>query len=101
MSDGKDQPLRCEVTDGQLIIRVGIDTLAHAAASCERFYVHSKHSGPPYLTITDNEQFARDVARELESEEEDGSTPISDTLDDAIVAAHSEGSEAINYKDDE
>lgn len=100
-TEPKDLPLTVAVENDQLVVRIGIDTLAHAAAHCERFYDYDQHDSPPYVKITDTLEFARGVLRQLEAEAEDGSSIISDALDDAIVEAHGDGSEGIDYGDDD
>jgi hypothetical protein len=91
----RDQPLSVAVEGEQLVVRIGIDTLAHSAGHCPQFYDYrtSRPDGP-YKTIIDPEQLAKDVHRELLREEEDGSSPLSDLLDQAIVAAFYDGSAA-------
>ena len=90
----RDQPLRAAVEGEQVVIRIGIDTLAHAAKHCERFYDHEKHGGPPYLIVGSTRTLAKDVVRALQSEEEDGSGPLTNLFDDAIRAAYDDGSDA-------
>jgi len=80
-----DQPLKCEVKDGCLVISIGVDTLAFADQ--ERLQVK----------VTNTEGFAKDVARELANEREDGSTILTDVLDTAMEHAADNGSEYIEY----
>ncbi len=95
----KDRPLTVEVTKHELVIRIGINTLAFSAENCPRFYDGTvENADPPYVTILDNRQLAHDVCRELLSEAEDGSSPLSDVLDECIEAARDDGSEAFDYE---
>lgn len=38
MPKAKDWPLRLKIENSQLVIRIGIDTLAHSAEHCPLFY---------------------------------------------------------------
>lgn len=91
---GKDRPLGIAIEGGELVIRIGIDTLKFAAEHCPRFYSEDVLRGAmgPYVTVTDAEELAKDVRRELFREEEDGSTPFGDLLDKCIEAARDDGS---------
>lgn len=77
---GPDQPLKCEVSDGKLILSIGVDTLAFADQ--ERLQVK----------VTNPNEFAKDVARELAAEREDGSTILTDVLDLGMEKAAENGS---------
>jgi len=84
----KDTKLVCEVVDGELQIRIGVDTLKFAAEHCERFYNGSIESADgPHIRVTEAEQFAREIAGKLNDEAEDGSTVIHEMLDNAFVEA--------------
>lgn len=81
---GHDKPLTVNVTgDGELVIRIGIGTLAWASD-------HQENNNPfdekangfrRLFRVTDAVEFAREVRVELCREEEDGSTPLTDLLD--------------------
>jgi len=94
---GKDAPLRVAVQGDQLVIRIGIDTLAFSAEHCQRFYDPVTNAERPYVRVVDNDILAIDVRRELLREEEDGTNPLHVVLDNAIVAAFGNGSLA--FKD--
>lgn len=89
-----DLPLVCRVEGEQLVIRIGIDTLAFATEHCTTFYVEEQHanSGPPYCKVIDKGELATDIIRELLREREDGATPLSMLLDECIEAARDDGS---------
>lgn len=97
----RDLPLRCEVKDDQLIFRIGIETLAFSAEHCPRLWDYEKHqtSGPPWVKVVDARELANDVCAAINDEEEDGSTPLTKLLDDAIVAAFDDGS--IGFAEDD
>lgn len=98
----KNTPLSAEIENGELVIRIGIDTLAYAAERCPKFYEYDKHEQlgvEIYCKICDPAELAKDVKRELFREKEDGSSPFSDLLDECIVAARDDGSLA--FADDD
>lgn len=94
----KNLPLKCDIEDDQLVIRIGIKTLEFAAEHCPLFYDDQKRPDPPYIHVTNRDELAKDVKRELFREAEDGSSPISDVIDQAINAAYEDGSEAFEYE---
>lgn len=87
MNEKTDTPLHARVEDGQLVIRIGI----------ARLDGNECHPDFPELPITDREEWAKDVAYELERDRGDGATPISLCLDAAMKSALELGSEAIDY----
>ena len=91
----RDQPLEATVVGGQLVMRIGISTLAHAAEHCPKFYDYKRHVGPlecgPYATVDNENELANDVCRAMTHEREDGSSPMADFLDAAIVEAAEQG----------
>lgn len=70
------------VAGGWMFIGCSVDTLAHAARHSE--YVLNAAEDGTHVHITREEEFARSVARALNDEAEDGSTPISRMLDKAF-----------------
>jgi hypothetical protein len=83
----KDAPLRVEIENGELVIRVGI----------LRLDGHEYHNEIPALTFTDLERWAKDVITEMTREEEDGQTPLNMMLDNAMKAALENGSVGVDY----
>lgn len=75
---GKDQPLAYWVG---MVIEVGVDALARMVVA----------NG---FVIVDNDQLAHDVSERLDHEKKDGSTPVTDLIDKAIVDASEDGSVA-------
>ena len=96
-----EQPLKCDVIKGRLVISIGIKTLAWAS--------HSENGGPEGLEsadrggqtcrVDDNKAkfWARDVASEMKKEDETGATMLSDFIDKAMIAAADNGSEALIF----
>ena len=96
----KDQPLSCKLEGDELVIRIGIDTLAWAAQSERRetaFWEYDYTVGDlvQRWKIIDNLEWAKDVIRELNREEEDGSSPLTNLLDKASENAVDQGSIAV------
>ena len=85
-------PLRCRITKNKLIIEIGLDVLKDAAECCPIFYDDESRKEPPYIKVLDSTELANDIARSLTSEEEDGSSPLTNLLDDAIADAFYDGS---------
>ena len=82
-----------KIIGGKLVISLRIGTLAHAARNSDHFF-NCAESGTP-LKITDETVFAASVARALNREEEDGSTPITRMLDEATEWVSEQGEEGI------
>ena len=96
----REQPLHANVEGEQLVIRIGIGTLAFCAEHCNEFYDDVHASYPPYFTILNHEQWSQDVLRAMFAEREDGSSLATDFFDAAFMRAYDDGSEAI-YPSDE
>lgn len=90
-------PLKVSVKGGDLVIRIGIGTLAHAVSYADWA---NQWNGRDYVrtfAITDTQQFADDVAYAMQHEREDGSSPLSDFLDRMTEAALDDGSTGAEY----
>lgn len=86
-----DKPLGCEVEGQQLVIRIGVSTLAWAA---------KKRNGgvvPDNYRMVDKLQWAKDVANEIMHEDEVGNTMLCDMLDEAMQSAMDDGSTGLGY----
>jgi hypothetical protein len=87
-------PLTVKVERGAVVVRIGIDVLAHALKFADwaiRFDEAKDDYIQPYK-VTDADELARDVIHAMLREEEDGSTPLSDFLDAMTKAAIEDGS---------
>lgn len=82
-----------QVIDGKLVISLSVQTLAVAAGLCEYFQQCAENGYK--LKITDETVFANSVARALNREEEDGSTPITRMLDDAFEWVSEQGEDGL------
>jgi hypothetical protein len=95
-----DQPLRCTVEGEELVIRIGINTLAWAEQSERRdtpfwTYDEEKYEYVPRWKIINDLEWAKDVVREINREEEDGSSLLTNLLDKASDNALDQGSLAV------
>lgn len=81
------------IEGGRLLIALRISTLAHAAR-CSEYFWRAKEDGTP-LRITNEGVLANSVRRALNREEEDGSTPISRMLDEAVEWVAEQGEDGI------
>lgn len=86
---GRQQPLTVEVEDDRLVISIGIDALATAVTGAD-FWDEDT------MRIRDRDELARDIVRELEDEQDDGTTPVHLMIDAAAEAAVDNGSTAIS-----
>jgi hypothetical protein len=95
----KDTPLSVVIENGELKIKIGIDCLASAIARGNDFhrFDEKKDEYIRQFAITDSAKFTHDVARALQHEEEDGSTPLSKLLDEMGQAAIDDGSVGVEY----
>ena len=92
----KDTPLELGIERNQIVIRIGISTLAFSAHEKENNEYYEDDNRPKWRVINEK-QFAQDVIYAMEIEKEDGSTPLTDFLDDMIEDALDEGSLGIEY----
>lgn len=88
---GKDQPLKAEVVDGRIVISVGVETLKFCHNETEKQSEGIRGFGSGFF-ITEAEEFAKDVVRELKREREDGSSPLTDLFDKFTIESANQGS---------
>ena len=95
--------LEIKIIDGRLVISIGTETLAWAADHSDIFCPYDDNEGDwiQKYKVSDITQFAEDVAHELENEEEDGSSMITNLLDKAIERALDNGSLGVDYGKDQ
>jgi hypothetical protein len=92
----EDTPLSCKVAKGVLTISIGVNTLVFA---CNEHPDNVSDDGDGKVWSVDQRHgadFAIDVAQELRSEEEDGTTLVHLMLDKAILAAIENGSQFVD-----
>lgn len=86
----KDQPLKIEIKNDQLVISVGISAFAFATQAADAW--------PDNEVIVDESQFAKDIVHELQREDEQGSTPLHFLFDSLAQKALEQGSIAVATK---
>lgn len=88
------QQLSVVIEGGQLKISIGIALLA--------FAVQSQDSWPEEFAVVDLREFAKSMARQLQREEEDGTTPVHRMLDaaaDEVLERGDDGVDEGNVRD--
>lgn len=93
----ENMPLRCEDKEGALDMGIGKAVLRFAAENHPYFYEPDARPLTPNLKITDETVFAREVALEINREREDGSTMLTDMLDEAVKRAVENGCEGVDH----
>lgn len=94
----KDRSLCVEIKDDEIVIRVGIETVKWALE-------HHSESQPfnedmdgyeQKWIVTDSAEFAKDVKNAMLNEEEDGTTPLIEFLDEMCMSALEDGSTGVD-----
>lgn len=82
-------PLTIGVESDQLVIRIGVDTLAWCFEISDDNQPYDEKAGDfrRAFKVTDRRKFAKGVGIGLRDEEEDGSTPLTKILDAACIRA--------------
>lgn len=90
----KDKQLTIAAENDTISITIGIETLCHAVTT-----------GRPYgqgdIKITDKEAFIKNLLCELQSEQEDGTTPVHSMFDEAVNNMLENGEEGLEIDEDE
>ena len=89
-----DQPLSIELRGRELVIRVGVGTLAWAFEhdTENNQWDDEKNNFIQGWKVSDQKEFAKDVKHEALREEEDGTTPLILFFDQLCRAAADQGS---------
>jgi hypothetical protein len=85
--NGPEAPLRACIDGEAIVIRIGIDILAHAAENIQELWDHEEK-----LKVCHKVAFARDVVRMLEHEDEIGASLLTKLFDEAAIDAWEDGS---------
>jgi hypothetical protein len=95
---GVDRPLTVEISNGELVIRVGFNVIKWAAENMDANNPFDDWANDykRLWAVTDPEEFAKDVRSALLKEEEDGTTPLILLLDKACLDAIEDGSVGID-----
>lgn len=96
---GEQIPLRCEARDCAINIAIGQEVLKFAAEQHPLFWDGESAPDVPNIVITDAAIFAKEVVAEIDREREDGSTLLTDFLDEAIKRAVENGCEGVDHDD--
>jgi len=98
---GSRKHLSVKIAKGVLTISIGMATLANAIRFNPDLAAWDEVTGDELLSeITDVTLFGKELVRALESEEEDGTTPVHLMLDAAALSAIENGAEGILTGDD-
>lgn len=93
---GRDHRLDVEIVDGELRIRIGVQTLAFAA---ENPPGRGLWDDGQQVSVLNADEWAEDVRRKLLRDEEDGTTELHLLLDSAMRQACENGSAAVSVTD--
>ena len=90
------KPLSVEIEGNELVIRIGLDTLAVAVEYDPQLQVYDddldEYFGPK---VTNESKWAKEIVHALNSEEEGGTTLVHLMLDNAAMQALESGAEGI------
>jgi len=94
--------LRVEIIDGELRITLPVKTLAKAATNSPAFLrvwddLHCKS----FLSVTDEDVFAKSILRRMNDEGEDGSTLITRMFDMAFECVVEQGDDGFGFEEPE
>ena len=90
----RNQALTIEIVEGELIIRIGVDTLMTAVRGGDEW-------DDDTMTIVDSDTFAAEIANALEhNEQEDGTTDVHLAIDKAAMHVTEYGTEAVRFAED-
>ncbi len=94
----KKRPLTVGIERGELVIRVGVETLKQATDLCPLLYDGERDRCVGH--VTDPVAWATAVCLALEHEEEDGTTLVDEMLDHAISDAVDGGEDGFELFED-
>ena len=98
---GRDNPLKVQLEGSELVVRIGIDTLAFCAEHSpfvEQTYIWDEENAQydeSRFRVIDQKTFALEILQILKREEEDGSTPITKLFDQATEDAIGDGCQGV------
>lgn len=95
MAGDRNQALTIEIVEGELVIRIGVDTLMIAVQGADDWDDET-------MTIVDPDTFAAEIANALQNnEQEDGTTDVHLAIDKAAMHVVEYGTEAVRFADEE
>jgi hypothetical protein len=93
-AESSDKPLYVRIDNDQLIISIGINTLASASEDNDDWHEWDSriHQFVPLWKVVDNKGWAKDVVHEMLREGKDGSSPLTRFIDKMAGEALDQGS---------
>lgn len=95
------QPLKCRAARGAISISIGNQTLKHSAAMHPEFWDGETGPDVPNIKVTNAAVFAKEVVRQINREDEDGSTLLTRMFDEAMKQAVENGCEGVDHEEEE
>jgi len=101
-----DQPLTVAVKGGRLVISIGVKTLEHACLCSNqawRLLGENNVTLDPrdHIKVTNVAGLAEDIMHAILEEAEDGSSPLTNLIDNAFLFAVEQGTEYVRFPDDD
>jgi hypothetical protein len=98
-----DQYLSCQVEGDELVFRIGIDTLAYASDESDLFkpFDEDINDFVPKWKVIDATGWAKDIAHEMNDEDEIGGSPLIYFLEKMFEKALDQGSTSLWSSEDE
>jgi hypothetical protein len=97
----RNDPLKCCIEDGVLIMQIGVEVLAHAVKLNPELTEYDERTGDwDEPKITDPDKFAAEVLRALVDEDDEGTTLVHIAIDTAAMNAIENGAEGIQIPSD-
>lgn len=95
----RDRELCVEIVDDELVIRIGIDTLATSAIMGPYFTTLMESNGdqPDTVVISDNRTFAESIINALKDESEDGTNRMHIMFDSAAEYVSEQGLDGLEF----
>lgn len=93
--------LRVRIEGAELVLRIGLDDLRFVTEEDDNLHVYDPETGE-FLgpRVTDPSVFAEEVARAMNDEAEDGSTPATRFLDSSILLAIEDGATGVEMPEE-
>lgn len=82
----RQTPLTPQIEDGELVIRIGVETLASATEVHPHLYWRDPRSdgGPKFKGYIDADRLAADVCERMNETQSDGGSMLTDFFDDVV-----------------
>lgn len=93
------ESLSCELVGGRIVMSIGSQVLASAAAHHPDYWDPERRPDGPNIIVTNARVFAREVVAAINDEDEEGGTLLSRMLDRAMAEAVESGCEGVDHGD--